>query len=527
MTDTVSVVVTTYDEDPRYLREAVESVLAQTVPVHEIILVDDGSRIDNASAWERNPRISVVRQRNQGLAAARNTGWRATTSRYVVFLDADDRLVPEALATNLARFATTPDAAFVYGAYRFVDGAGRNPRVAAFVGAGDDAHAAMLRGNCVGMHATVMYRRDRLDEVGGFDATLRSCEDYELYLRLTLRHGIACGPELIAEYRRHDDNMSNDIPMMQRTVLDVLARYAPRDFDPPTWRAAYAEGVREWKSHYAFQQLYALMDAVRARDLAAIPFVGLARVAAASPVAMTRAALAGVRTVLGRRRVSFGRLRRTTPISRNFGYDRGTPVDRRYIEDFLGRHADDIHGRVLEVGDAAYTRRFGGARVTASEVLHVDPDAPGVTYVADLATGDGIPSEAFDCVVLTQTLHLVFDMASAIATLHRILKPGGVLLITVPGVSSVDTGEWGDDWLWSLTAASLGRLLRARFADDDVTVTTYGNVLTAVAFLHGLAAEELRPDEYAVEDPHYPVIVAARATRAPGAPSSLEETCSG
>jgi SAM-dependent methyltransferase len=218
--------------------------------------------------------------------------------------------------------------------------------------------------------------------------------------------------------------------------------------------------------------------------------------------------------VLPRRPVSFGGLRRTTPVSRHFGYDRGTPVDRRYIEEFLSRNAADVRGRVLEVGDDTYTRAFGGDRVSRRDVLHVDPSAPNVTYVADLAAGDGLPSDAFDCIVLTQTLHLVFDMPAAVATLHRILKPGGVVLVTVPGVSSVDAGEWGDAWLWSLTPASLGRLMRLSFAPDDVAIASYGNVLTAIAFLHGFAAEELHADEIAARDPQYPVIVAARARKA-------------
>lgn len=511
---TVAIVVTAYDEPPALLREALASAAAQTEPAAEIVVVDDGSPRDVAAACAGVPGVRVIRQANQGLAAARNTGWRATTASHVVFLDADDRLLPDALAVNARRFAATPDAGLVYGAYRFVDGDGRNPRPGAFEPVGPDPYLAMLGGNRIGMHATVMYRRAALEALGGFDASLRACEDYDLYLRLARRFAIACGPEVIAEYRRHDGNMSNDVPMMRRTALAVLARHAPTSADAPERHAAYAAGVREWKSHYAYQQLYALADAVRARRLRALPLGGLVRVACASPLAMVAAVRTLLPRVLPRRPVSFGGLRRTTPVSRHFGYDRGTPVDRRYIEDFLGRHAGDVRGRVLEVGDDAYTRAFGGERVTQRDVLHVDPSAPNVTFVADLATGDGLPSDAFDCVVLTQTLHLVFDMPAAIATVHRILKPGGVVLVTVPGVSSVDAGEWGDAWLWSLTPASLGRLLRLRFAAADVTITSYGNVLTAVAFLHGFAAEELHEDEYAARDPQYPVIVAARARKA-------------
>ena len=166
------------------------------------------------------------------------------------------------------------------------------------------------------------------------------------------------------------------------------------------------------------------------------------------------------------RRVRFGDLRRVSPFSRHFGYDRGTPIDRIYIEAFLDRNRVDIKGRVLEVGDNSYTLRFGGAAVRASDILHVDASNPHATLVGDLADGRGLPERAFDCIVLTQTLHLVYDLARAAETLHRMLRPGGVLLVTVPGISSVDRGEWGASWHWSFTLQSLARLLAGPFGAD-------------------------------------------------------------
>ena len=131
--------------------------------------------------------------------------------------------------------------------------------------------------------------------------------------------------------------------------------------------------------------------------------------------------------------VRCGDLRRTTPIASDFGYSRGGPVDRYYIESFLEQHHLDVRGRVLEVGDSTYTNRFGGARVTHADVLHIKPDTPGATFIGDLADGSFLPDDAFDCVVLTQTLHLVYDFAAALRTIARVLAPGGVLLMTVPG----------------------------------------------------------------------------------------------
>jgi SAM-dependent methyltransferase len=132
--------------------------------------------------------------------------------------------------------------------------------------------------------------------------------------------------------------------------------------------------------------------------------------------------------------------------------------------------------------------------------------------VGDLAQGDNFPSETFDCIVLTQTLHFIFDMGNAVATLHRMLKPGGVLLATVPGISCI---EHGANWppLWTLSPTALRRLLETRFGRRNVSVSAYGNVLAAVAFLHGLAESELQPSELGTYDPEYPVTVAARAVR--------------
>ena len=211
--------------------------------------------------------------------------------------------------------------------------------------------------------------------------------------------------------------------------------------------------------------------------------------------------------------VSFGDLRRVTPVSRVFGYDRGTPVDRYYIEGFLSRNATDIGGRVLEVGDDAYTRSFGGDRVVQRDVLHVTEGHPQATVVADLTSADHIPSNAYDCIILTQTLQLIYDLRAALRTLHRILKPGGVLLATMPGISHIDHYDWGDSWYWSLTARSAKRLFGEVFPGSNLSVETHGNVLVATAFLQGLAFEELQVHELDYNDPDYQLTVAVRAVK--------------
>jgi SAM-dependent methyltransferase len=213
-------------------------------------------------------------------------------------------------------------------------------------------------------------------------------------------------------------------------------------------------------------------------------------------------------------RVRFGDLRRTTPISPDFGYARGGPVDRYYIEGFLTRHAADVRGRVLEIGDSSYTHRFGGGRVTRADVLHIDPAAPGVTFVGDLADGSMLPDAAFDCVVLTQTLHLIFDHMAALRTLERILVPGGVLLLTVPGISNIATDEWGPTWHYSFTHHALGTACDAVFGAGRAAVESHGNVLAAIAFLHGLGHQELTTGELDEQHVEYSIVNAARVVKA-------------
>jgi len=215
------------------------------------------------------------------------------------------------------------------------------------------------------------------------------------------------------------------------------------------------------------------------------------------------------------RPVSLGDLGRLEPFSRDFGFDRGRPVDRSYIESFLERHAADVRGRVLEVGDDAYTRRFGGERVTRADVLHVHADNARATFVDDLASGATLPTAAFDCIVLTQTLQYVFDLSAAVRTLARILAPGGVLLATVPGISQLSRDEWAETWYWSFTPLAFRRLLESAFRAEDVEVAARGNVLAAIAFLAGLAAHEIDERAFVDDDPLYPLVVTARAVRRP------------
>jgi len=208
--------------------------------------------------------------------------------------------------------------------------------------------------------------------------------------------------------------------------------------------------------------------------------------------------------------VSFSENGPPEPISRHFGYDRGTPVDRNYIEKFLAANSSAVRGRVLEIGESTYSRRFGSG-ITQQDVLHVHSHEDA-TIVGDLARRGVLPECAFDCIILIQTLHLIYDLAAAVAEVERALKPGGVALVTVPGVSSI-VGEWGGTWYWALTDHSAGRLFGDAFGAENVDVTAFGNVYAATCFLQGLAVEEVNREMLDRHDQSYPVTVAIRATK--------------
>ncbi len=210
-----------------------------------------------------------------------------------------------------------------------------------------------------------------------------------------------------------------------------------------------------------------------------------------------------------RRPAFLGTIRRTRPLSDTWGRDRGSPVDRYYVERFLESHGDDIHGRVLEVADSRYTTRFGRGVVEAA-VLDKDPSNTAATIVADLADPDALPEAAFDCFIVTQTLQYVFDVTTAVAAIHRLLRPGGVALVTVPSVTRIAASAGVDGDYWRFTGAACTRL----FADfQSVEISSYGNVLANVAFLVGMAREELSRRELDRHDPFFPLLVCVRARK--------------
>jgi SAM-dependent methyltransferase len=210
----------------------------------------------------------------------------------------------------------------------------------------------------------------------------------------------------------------------------------------------------------------------------------------------------------------FGGLGGLSPITDNWGFARGQPIDRMYIERFLWQHRGEIRGHILEIGDNSYTIRFGEARVEKSIIADISEHNAKATIVADLTDAPQISDSIFDCVILTQVLVLVFDFDAALRTVSRILKPGGVALITVPGISQISTEPTESEaWSWSFYPKTLRRVLAKHFDPQNLIVESYGNVKTTISFLAGLAQEDLTSDDFQYNDSRYPLIVAARAAK--------------
>lgn len=209
--------------------------------------------------------------------------------------------------------------------------------------------------------------------------------------------------------------------------------------------------------------------------------------------------------------VRWGTMRRTRPFSSRWGSDRGTAVDRVYINRFFELHSHDIHGDVLEVQGPIFSGVYGTA-ISKTEILDIEPRNMLATIVADLNELDVLPRDKFDCAVVPQTLQYLSQPIIGLKNLYESLKPGGVLLVTAPFIQKIDH-EAADADRTRFSPLAFQELLEGACLGAEIEVKSYGNVLTSIAFLMGISAEEMRPQDFDVFDPAYPMLVAARVQR--------------
>jgi hypothetical protein len=203
-----------------------------------------------------------------------------------------------------------------------------------------------------------------------------------------------------------------------------------------------------------------------------------------------------------------------TPLSRVFGIDRGQPIDRYYIAAFIAENQDCIRGVALEIAEPRYASGYR-ERLERLEILHVSPEAKGATIIGDLSKPEALPRQIADCFICTQTYQCIYDVAAAIQGSAQMLRPGGTLLATFAGISQIsryDMDRWGD--FWRFTPASVKRLLEQHFPPAGTKIKTFGNVLSATAFLQGCSVEDMAsPSSLDEHDPDYPVIITVRADK--------------
>lgn len=534
----VSLIMCVWRPRPEWLRQAVDSALGQRGCRIELVVVDDGSPEPVAELLRciTDDRLRIVRIEHGGLSRARNAGIAASTGSRLRFIDGDDVLDPDSTA-RLLRLMNADDV-IAYGATMFCDSDLRPQLKRSCRLTGSATMACLLGGFDVRIQALLFPRRV-VEATGNWNPAIAVCQDWDFTLR-ALEHGRVRGEDKVAlYYRRHSASNSSNMAAVWEGTQQVVRGYLDRH---PEARGTRLE-----------RRIQAMLDVLRAgwdtdgrpwtsgrfwRGVLADPFAALPALKRHLPGEMGRLTrriaqrtlpAPAYHWVAARRKrqkysppagwVRLGSLRRVTPLSRAFGKDRGLPIDRYYIEHFLAARAADIHGRVLEVGGDSYTRKFGGSRVAVSDVLDIRADNPKATIVADLTHGDNIPADAYDCIVLTQTLQFIYDTRAALRTVHRILKPGGVLLGTVGGISQIsrwDADQWGH--YWNFTTWSARRLLEELFPPASIDVHAFGNVLAAVAFLHGMASQELRGRELEYRDPDYEVVITIRAVK-PGPPA--------
>jgi glycosyltransferase involved in cell wall biosynthesis len=527
----VSVIIPCFNHG-MYLPVAIESVISQSYPGYELIVIDDGSTDDTATVCLQYPFLKYIYQSNAGLSSARNAGVANSEGEYLVFLDADDWLLKDALEVNLQHLILNREAAFVSGAFELFYEP-KDEHWAMQTPVADNHYLHLLRGNYIGMHATVMYRRWVFNKFS-FDPARRLCEDYDMYLKITRQFQVIHHTHVIAVYRQHRNNMSADNSAMLDAAIDVLLSQE-KLLTTFAEKEALSFGLKNWKRYYSeklynsmIESLYNGSGQLRHFDKQALKSHGrllFNKLQAAEKQAFKSQFMQGLKSFVKQAltpfinnvpaigNINLGDLERTMPFSTAFGYDRGGPVDRYFIERFLADNASRIRGRVLEIGDNEYTMRFGDTRVDKSDILHVDASNSKATIIGDLAELPQLADDSFDCIILTQTLQLVYNYKAAIETCFRILKAGGALLITVPGISQIASDQWSERWCWSFTAYSITKILQEFFVEDQIRVDTYGNVLLATAFLYGMGIGEIKEEELEFNDPHYQLIISGLAIK--------------
>jgi glycosyltransferase involved in cell wall biosynthesis len=247
----VTVIIPCYNGEA-FVQEAITSALAQTYRHVEVIVINDGSTDRSAEIIQAHP-VRYIQQENRGLTSSRNRGIEESRGSYLVFLDADDRLLPDAIETGLNTLQAHPECAMTVGDHQFVREDGSYLARSRKEFRSSSHYEALLVSNFIEMISSVLFRRSVFEAVGGFDTQLRVAEDYELYLRIARDFPVCCHTAVVAEYRQHKSNVSHNSELMLTLTLQVLKREARHISGDIRRLDAFLEGLRSWRKRYGRQ----------------------------------------------------------------------------------------------------------------------------------------------------------------------------------------------------------------------------------------------------------------------------------
>jgi glycosyltransferase involved in cell wall biosynthesis/peptidoglycan/xylan/chitin deacetylase (PgdA/CDA1 family)/SAM-dependent methyltransferase len=466
----ISVVLTCRDQG-KDLPDAFRSLSLQLSRADEVVIVDNGSKDPltlQVLDGYRSAGIPVIRTDPVSDAAARERGLRFARAPYLFAMGSDQTLEADCLPRAMEILDGDHSLDFVCPGFREADGTG-------FTYFPESAELPAVLG--CNRFSFPVVRRTALAAVGGYDAALPTEDhaDWDVVIRLAARgsRGTVLPLPLVNSHTRRRGSSTEERAKVVRGVFEKHRSLFGRHF---------RDAVLGLENQRRALQALAI-DPVMAR----------------SPEPRRTA-------------IDWGELRRLEPVSATWGTDRGLPVDRYYIARFLERCREDIRGHVLEVKEDTYSRAYGSS-VDALDIVDIAADNPSANVVADLGQVGSLPPGRYDCFVLTQTIHFIYDVREVLQNAFRALKPGGVLLATLPCVSRVDyeAGLEGD--FWRFTPASARRLFEEVFGRGNVEVEADGNVLACCGFLLGLAAEEFRTEELDHNDPYFPLLLCIRAVK--------------
>lgn len=537
----VSCIIIFLNEE-RFLEEAIRSVLAQTYTNWELMLVDDGST-DGSSAVARrfasdNPgRIHYLEHpghENRGMSASRNLGFSQTGGEYIALLDADDVWLPNKLTDQVVILNEHPEVAITYGRTRFWHGwtgerLHRRREWLTPLGVPPNQIVAppilvtnFLRNENTGLsNCAVLVRREVIAQVGGWENEFRTIyEDMVLWTKILSRWPAFVSDRNWDLYRQHPGNSAISATVegiwtlvgpnaARRRFLDWMSRYlreqGVQDRELLETLASQLDANREpagispWRRIAPMMQRLGiagreLFDNLRATEM-------VQRVRLSAPVERWLGPVPEYCPPVGY--VQFGQLRRLEPLAQTADVQDADTIERFYVESFLREHAASIRGHVLEVGRVTLARRIGGA--SATNYQH-----RGAAVATGPDDGQDLQPESADCVVAVDAAALLPNVQTHVQRLYAAVKPGGVLLMVLPGIVSRSRASDGTP---RFTERSTRLLLETCVPADGLLVSSRGNVFSAVAALEGIRAREVEVRRLTHRDPRYPMVIGVRALK--------------